>query len=112
MTHNNKTNAAGAEDANARLAEIRQIFERYKTAIEVLCRELGTAEAGLSTRILAKITDLQTAHLEVVAAEEAFNEKFKTEIAGTEIDFDTARRDIGRQLDRIRKTIRTAEVPE
>lgn len=98
-------NEAGAHcrgDAAARVAEISGLFVSIRQLISLMIDSIGAPDAQTPKTMITKLSELQSAHLKVLAAEEAFHAQ-QDAIGGAEtIDIDAIRADIRGQLDRIR----------
>lgn len=93
--------------ARERVAEIRDMFEGMKRTLKALMDSHEPPDKAMSKLMLQKISELQTAHLAVVRAEEAFHDKFGDGDGDQDhgIDIEVARRDIASGLDRIRAAV-------
>jgi len=63
-----------------------------------------------ATKVLTKISEMQTVHLMLLRAEEAFYEKIVFGTNVTAVDYDVVRTQIGSALDRIRAATDAEEV--
>ncbi|MEL6641627.1 MAG: hypothetical protein AAFP98_09990 [Pseudomonadota bacterium] len=93
-----------AAQARQRLTQISALFEDMKALMDLWLTEPGPADKTTSTKMLAKMGEMQTAHLMMLRAEEAFYDQFSERAVEEAIDYDAIRDDIGRRLDRIRAT--------
>lgn len=105
MTELDARGPEGPGDAELRVAEIADLFRRTRTTLDHMIGTVGTPNAQTPKAIVTKLNELQSVHLKVLDAEEAFYAKQEESSSGTEIDFDAVRAEIGGQLDRIRKAI-------
>ncbi len=93
--------------AAKRAAEIVRLYERMRDLLDVAIGQLGTPNAMTPKSVLNKLAELETVHLSLLKVEEKFHEKHANKSAGSDIDYDAVRADLGRQLDRIRAAIKT-----
>jgi hypothetical protein len=93
------------DDAAARVAEIAELYLSVRNLLRQMIAEIETATATLPKAIVTKLSDLQSAHLKVLAAEEAFHAQQQASQPDAAIDYDALRDDIGGQLDRIRAAL-------
>lgn len=91
--------------ARSRLSEITDLFAEMRAITGKFLREAGSADSANTKQIMSKISELQSVHLMVIRAEEAFHEKFGQGDIADGIDYDAARDDIGRALDRLRTAV-------
>ena len=98
-------------DARARLDDLAQLYAGLR---QLLLVQISAAQAdpALSAKaLIARLGELQTAHLMLTKAEEKFHDAFGTE-DDTPTDIDSLRAEIGRKLDRIRKAQDAKAVPD
>ena len=93
------------DDAAARVAETAELYHSIRNLLRQMIAEIETATAIPPQAILSKLSDLQAAHLKVLAAEEAFYALQQANEPDTTIDYNALRDDIGGQLDRIRAAL-------
>ena len=91
-----------ADNASARVAEISQLYQNIRASLVLMMAQAGPLTTDTPKPILNKMNELQSAHLKVLAAEEAFHAHQKATAPDEDIDYDDLRADIGRQIDRIR----------
>lgn len=88
-----------ASDVQAALARITMIEEKFQSISDVLNRlmaDIGSVDSQTPKAVVSKLMELQTAHLSVIKAQEAFHEKFKDTDPSGGVDYDEIRVDIGR----------------
>ena len=100
--HSRKTAAA------RRVARISALFDSIADTLEEMIATLGTTGGPAPRAIALKLQELQTAHLKVIAAEEAFHAAAPDSTAD---DIEAIRGDIGCKIDRIRAALDAAGVP-
>ncbi len=92
----------GRATALARVRELAGFFEALKSTFLRQLDQIGT-DGGLPSKAhVAKLSELQAIHVQLLKAEESFIEKFGTGSDDADIDHDAIRGEIGRALDRIR----------
>ena len=96
--------------AEKRVAEIVRLYERIRDMLDAALTQFGTPDSMTPKAVMSKLAELQSVHLTILKAEEAFHEKCKTTDGQPDIDFDAVRDDIGRQLDRLRCALEAEEV--
>lgn len=100
---NERHHAEPGNDAQARVAEITRLFVSIRGVLDHMIGTLGTPDGDTPKTVVTKLNELHTAHLRVLAAEEAFHDQ-KARPGGIDaIDFDSIRAEIGSQLDRLRE---------
>ncbi|WP_439155823.1 hypothetical protein [Yoonia sp.] len=102
MNEMNETGAHCHGDAAARVAEISGLFVSIRQILAQMIDGIGVPDARTPKTIIAKLSELQSAHLKVLAAEEAFHAQQDAVGGADTIDMETIRADIRGQLDRIR----------
>ncbi|MEM9786612.1 MAG: hypothetical protein AAF801_08925 [Pseudomonadota bacterium] len=105
MTERYERGGADPDDAAARVEELRKLYCRTKATLDQMLDALGTAEEGTPKAVLSKLNELESVHLKLLHAEEAFDAKQRERDGTAEVDFDRVRAEIGRALDRIRKAL-------
>ncbi len=98
--------------ARERIDQISTLFAEMTTLLAQSMASEGEVTKATSQKMLAKLGELQTAHLMVLKAEEVFHDKFDQETAGAGVDYDIIRHEIGCALDRIRAADATGDVSE
>ena len=93
------------DTASARVAEIAELYVSVRSLLRQMIAEIETATTTPPKAIVSKLSDLQAAHLKVLAAEEAFYAQQQANEPDATIDYDALRDDIGGQLDRIRAAL-------
>ncbi len=88
-----------------RIAVIEDQFQAIADVLNVLMADIGKVNGQTPKAIVSKLMELQTVHLAVIKAQEAFHEKFKEADVKDGVDYDDIRREIGGQIDRIRATL-------
>ena len=102
-----------AKDARNRIDTITELFGQIELLVRRWLDQEEPVTLASTKKVLGKMSELQSAHVLVLRAEEAFHEKFGTEEARTDsFDSEAARRDIGRKLDRIRAFLEAGGVPQ
>lgn len=96
------TPAEAAERARERITQIGVLFNEMAALTDRWMAEAGPADFATGKKILAKLGELQTAHLMMLRAEEAFHDKFSPSASDEGVNHDDVRDEIGRRLDRIR----------
>ncbi len=110
----NELNEMGPEDSDEaalRVAEITRLFVSIRQVLDQMIQAIGVPDGHTPKAVIAKLNELQSAHLKVLAAEEAFDDHQDHVAGGTEFDFEAIRAEIGSQLDRIRAAILADKVP-
>ncbi len=98
-----------AKEAQARIDFIRNSYDGIQQYVQAQIDEILPATKETPKPQVKKLEELQTLQVNIMKAEEAFNDKFQPE-AGEDFDYDVLRDQIGRALDRIREAERTIEV--
>lgn len=98
-----------AKDAQDRIDFIRKSYDGIQQYVQSQIDEILPATKETPKPQMKKLEELQTLQVNIMKAEEAFNEKFMPE-DGEDFDYDVLRDQIGRALDRIREVERTIEV--
>jgi len=101
---------ADEKAAAARVAEIKAQFRSIAVTLRQLVADLDTPEGRSSKTVVSKLMELQTSHLAVIKAEEAFHEKFKSVAPESGPDLEQTRIDIGRKLDRLRAAMAAEDI--
>lgn len=112
MTHEVDDPPTGESSARQRIAEITALFANMRALMTKWSDDAGPASNASSKQMLTKISELQSAHLLVMRAEEAFHDKFGNGEINAGIDYDAARDDIGRELDRLRVALEAGYLSE
>lgn len=110
MTKLDEQGPTGQSNAAARVAEISRLFESIRQVLDHMIQAIGTPDGQTPKAVVSKLNELQSVHLKVLAAEEAFHDNQDTSEDENIIDFDAVRAEIGRQLDRLRTAIETEKV--
>ena len=92
-------------DAQERLAEMRAMFVRVHDEIRQHMDAARDPSVSDFKAISSKLSELQTNHLTLLRAEEAFHDKFRTDAPKNTDNYDDIRRQVGRALSRLRDTI-------
>lgn len=100
-----ETDGNGPEPAGCRIAELARMFTHAREKLEQMIHEVGLSGPHDPEDMIAKLTELQAVHLRVVAAEEAFHANQDAAKPGEELNLDDVRAEIGRQLDRLRRSL-------
>ena len=88
-----------------RVSEILRLFASVRRKLEQAVAEIGAPQSSTPKAIISKLSELQTAHISALKAEEAFHDAFASQSQADSIDFDAIRDDLGRRLDRIRAAV-------
>ena len=96
---------ATARKAEARRIEIEELFEQMKARVRQMIKDMATPAGEPPKKVLAKLDELQTAHLKALAAEQAALAHLEEGQDFEEINYDALRSDIGREIDRIRASL-------
>lgn len=86
-----------------RRAEIDQLSLSIRDILKEMIAALQSNETTDMKPILSKLKELQSAHLQVLSAEDAYHAKLPSDPDEDAIDYDEIRREIGRRLDRLRE---------
>lgn len=112
MQETNKPAPDRADDAAARVSEISGLFQSIRRTLERIRDDLEASEEASSRTVISKLNEIQSTHVKLLAAEEAFYAQ-QDAIDGIEaIDIDAIRIGIRGQLDRIRATLCAGEIPD
>ena len=103
MTEKRMTPAS--DDAAARVAEIAGLFVSIRQTLEFAREALEASDASQTKTILNKLNEIQSAHVKVLAAEDAFHAQHAAADADDLPDLDAIRAEIGRKLDGIRAVL-------
>lgn len=112
MKKMHKLGSHRVDDAAARVAEISELFVSIRLTLAQMREDIATSDAQPHRTIITKLSEIQSTHLKVLAAEEAFHAQQDATGAIDTIDTDAIRADIGRALARIRATLDAGEVPK
>ena len=112
MTTTGSPDQPGIDDAAARIAELKRLYHSIRATLDVQLQEMGLATTSTPKTVLAKLNELQTAHLRVLAAEEAFEAQQPNVEISDDTDFDALRYEIGSKLDRLRRSILATELSD
>lgn len=93
------------QDVPWQVDELKRIFLSIRGVIEQMLLTAPDIDADTPHAVIAKLSELQSVHLEIVAAEEAFHAENGPIARLDDIDLSAVRAEIGSQLDRIRATI-------
>ena len=102
MTDKDDATKSREDAARQRVTEISDLFANMRAIMARWLEDAGPVADATSKQMMTKISELQTAHLLVIRAEEVFHDKFGTADIADGVDYEAARRDIGRELDRLR----------
>ena len=91
--------------ARERVTDIAKLFAEIRECIVVWRAEARAATKTEMQTIFSKLGELQSMHVRLLHAEEAFNEKFNRSADADTVDYDTIRHDLGCALDRIRAAL-------
>lgn len=110
MTEERQNRPVVHRKAADRVAEVSRLFESVRHRLDQMIQEIGETDKSTPKTIVAKLNELQAAHLRLLIAEDAFNDEYgkDTEVAST--DFASIRADIGGKLDRLRDALATSDV--
>ena len=102
MTDTNDPGPDGRAAALARLRDIAGFYRLLKTTFLGQIKQIGAVSDATPKALVVKLGELQSTHVMLMKAEEAFCEKFGQGDDETILDYDAIRAEIGSQLDRIR----------
>lgn len=92
-----------ALDPGKRIEEMKLLFRGVNSGLSAQIAALrGKLTVKDAAALKIKIAELESTHMSLVRAEEAFHEKTKHDVANSGPDYDAIREEIGRALDRIR----------
>lgn len=103
---------AAAQCARERINQLSDLFSEMNMLMHRWLDEVGPADLAQGKKMLGKLSDMQTTHLMVLRAEEAFYEKFSDTTASDTVDYERIRAELGRALDRIRDAERPDRLSE
>lgn len=98
--------------SEARIADLAALFSGMNDLVKDWKASVPTPSKADAAKIILKLGEMQTIHLMLLRAEEAFYEKIVHGTDVTEVDYDDVRDHIGRALDRIRIATRAEGVSE
>lgn len=93
------------EDASLPLAAMKRVFESIRTVLERMLLAAPNIDEKTPQAIIKKLSELQSAHQQIVAAQEAFHAEHGQTGKSSDVDLSTIRADVGGQLDRLRAAI-------
>jgi len=99
------------EDLPRQVNELKRVFESIRTVIEQLILTAPEIDGATPQAIITKLSELQSVHLEIVAAEEAFHAENGPVERPDDIDLSSIRAEIGGHLDRLRAAINANKIP-
>ncbi|SEW04178.1 hypothetical protein SAMN04488515_0781 [Cognatiyoonia koreensis] len=102
MTRNLVRPDDDADDARIRIQHIKNLFKSIRELLQCGIEEIGPVTPALTKPLMAKLSELQTVHVVLIKAEEAFHEKTGNPLADDAVDIADIRDQIGRALDSIR----------
>lgn len=105
MTKRKERGGVDPDDEAVRVAELDALYQRAKATLAHMMDALGTADGDTPKAVVAKLNELESTHLKLLKAEEAFGAKQNERDGTTALDFDALRSEIGRKLDRIRQSL-------
>ena len=111
MTTEDQTHTQKAADASARIAAIKEMFEAIKETLRVQVEQFPEIDGQSPKALIQKLNDLQSAQVLLLKAEEAYYEKFGEDDLKGAVDHDAVRDQIGRSLDRIRRSKHPDSLP-
>lgn len=112
MTDQDDDRQSREDAARRRVAEISELFANMRAIMARWLKDAGPVADATSKQMMTKISELQSAHLLVIRAEEVFHEKFGQGDIADGVDYEAARRDIGRELDRLRAAFEAGYVSQ
>lgn len=112
MTHNDDDLADCENAARRRVTQISDLFAEMRALMVRWLEEAGPVADANNKQMMSKIGELQTAHLAVIRAEEAFHDKYGNGALADGLDYDAARDEIGGALDRLRAALETGYLSE
>ncbi|MBI1416677.1 MAG: hypothetical protein GC146_05575 [Limimaricola sp.] len=104
MKRNRRSARSRAGEMQARIAEIDALFQALRASVRHLQAQVETGGPGAVKAALAKLGELQTAHVALIKAEERFHDIAGEQAQPDDIDFDAIRDEIGRRLADLRAT--------
>jgi hypothetical protein len=111
MTAQFDDGVALAKAAAERVVEIKELYVQMRTDLKFHIDQQGDATLATTKENLKKISDLQTAHLLVLKAEDAYLDQQQTgNVAQAIIDLDEIRFEIGCKLDRLRDSVEKSSI--
>ena len=111
MTEMNEAGSHDPMDAQARSVEVARLFKNILTTLQQMIATIGPADVDTPDAVIAKLNELKSAHLRILAAEEAFDGPCEKSDRYEDVDFDALRLEIGGQLDRLRAAILADKIP-
>ncbi len=111
MNELNEPGPDGPALAADRLAEIDNLSRDIRARLAEMTADLKDVSAPDLKAISNKLDLLHAAHLKVLAAEDAFHAKIRTDPDADAIDYDAVRADVGCRLDRLRKSLLAEGLP-
>jgi hypothetical protein len=99
------------EDTPLQTAELKRIFASVHAVLERMLRAAPTIDADTPQTLIAKLSELQSAHQQIVAAEEALHAQYGPIARSDDLDLTAIRAEIGGQLDRLRAAIMADKLP-
>lgn len=99
------------EDTTPEVAELKRVFRRIHAVLESMLAVAPGIDSSTPAAVVAKLSELQTAHRRIVAAEEAFYAQNPPIVSDAELDLSALRAEIGSQLDRLRAAILADKLP-
>lgn len=112
MTQTKDDEEVAKQSSAERIRRIQTTFDEILEIIHVMKSEYGPLNKEMSKTIITKLGELQTVHINLQKAEEAFHDKFGDGDEARVVDHDAIRRELGRKLDRIRDTGGARSIPE
>ena len=111
MTAQFDDGVALAKAAAERVVEIKDLYVQMRTDLKFHIDQQGDATLATTKENLKKISDLQTAHLLVLKAEDEYLDQQQTgNVVQAIIDLDEIRLEIGCKLDRLRDSVEKSSI--
>lgn len=93
------------------VSELKRIFRHIHAVLEDRLAASPRIDAVTPHAVITQLSELQSVHRQIVAAEEAFDAEYPDTTADADIDFCALRAEIGSQLDRLRTAMLADKVP-
>lgn len=93
------------------VSELKRVFRHIHAVLEARLAGSPRIDALTPHAVIAQLSELQSAHRQIVAAQEAFNAEYSDTTADADIDLAALRAEIGCQLDRLRAAILADKLP-
>lgn len=113
MTEFEEDGQEAIEDTTYEISELKRIFRHIHAALEERLSRAPGIDARTPQAVITQLSELQIAHRQICAAQEAFNAEYPDTDTTADIDIDLSelRTEIGSQLDRLRAAILADKLP-